>query len=364
MDLAPAHEGLKTRILAEIAELVESGAFVNGPEVAEFENAFAAYCGTSDCVGVASGLDALRLALLAAGIDAGDEVILPANTFAATVEAVIQAGGTPVLVDVTTRDYNIDIDAAADAISPRTRFILPVHLYGQLADMRQLVKIAETSKVALIEDACQAHGARRDGNGAGAAGIAGAFSFYPSKNLGAFGDAGALVTNNPAVAARSRALREHGQVGKYSHEFSGYTARLDTLQAIVLKHKLPLLDEWNEARRAVRAFYDTALRDVGDLALPPQPRGSLPVWHLYVIRTERRKALESFLAERNVSTGRHYPQPIHLAPAFEHLDYLHGAFPITEALANELISLPIFPGITEEQVTMVVEGIRDFFGDA
>jgi dTDP-4-amino-4,6-dideoxygalactose transaminase len=172
------------------------------------------------------------------------------------------------------------------------------------------------------------------------------------------------VTEDPEIAAHVRALREHGQLEKYRHEFEGYTARLDTLQAIVLKHKLPLLDKWNEARRAVRAFYDAALRDVGDLALPPQPPGSSPVWHLYVIRTERRQALESFLAERNVATGRHYPEPLHLAPAFEHLGYQRGAFPVTEALADELISLPIFPGITEDQMTTVVEGIRRFFGDA
>jgi dTDP-3-amino-3,4,6-trideoxy-alpha-D-glucose transaminase len=364
VDLSPAHQELKVGILAEIAQLVETGGFVNGPQVAEFEKAFAAYCGTRDCVGVASGLDALRLALFAAGIDAGDEVILPANTFAATIEAVLQAGGMPVLVDATTRDYNIDVDAAADAISPRTRFILPVHLYGQLADLRRLLEIAQAAGVEVIEDACQAHGAQRDGIRAGAAGIAGAFSFYPAKNLGAFGDAGALLTSDPVIAARSRALREHGQAQKYRHEFDGYTARLDTLQAIVLKHKLPLLDEWNEARRAVRAFYDKALRDVGDLDLPPQPQGSSPVWHLYVVRTDRRQALESFLAARNIATGRHYPEPLHLAAAFEHLGYPRGAFPITETLADELISLPIFPGITEEQMTIVVEAMRDFFGDA
>jgi dTDP-4-amino-4,6-dideoxygalactose transaminase len=364
VDFSVVNGELKSAILREIAQLVESGAFINGRQVSEFEEAFAAYCGTSVCVGVASGLDALRFGFVAAGVDAGDEVILPANTFAATIEAVCQAGARPVLVDVTTCDYNIDVDATADAISPRTRFILPVHLYGQLADLRRLVPIAKAADVALIEDACQAHGAERDGFRAGAAGVASAFSFYPTKNLGAFGDAGALVTDDLAIAARTRALREHGQLEKYRHEFEGYTARLDTLQAIVLRHKLPLLDEWNEARRAVRAFYDGALRDVGDLALPPQPRGSSPVWHLYVIRTERREALESFLAERNVATGRHYPEPLHLAPAFEHLGYRRGAFPITEILADELISLPIFPGMSEEQMTMVVEGIRDFFGDA
>jgi dTDP-4-amino-4,6-dideoxygalactose transaminase len=364
IDLSAAHRELKADILAEIGQLMESGAFVNGPQVSEFEQAFAAYCGTSECVGVASGLDALRLALLGAGLEDGDEVILPANTFAATIEAVLQAHGKPVLVDVTTRDYNIDVDAAADAVSRRTRFILPVHLYGQLADMRRLMAIAEASAVDLIEDACQAHGAERDAIRAGAAGIAAAFSFYPAKNLGAFGDAGGLVTSQPSVASHARAVREHGQVRKYRHELEGYTARLDTMQAIVLNHKLPFLDEWNKARRAVRAVYDAGLRGVGDLELPPQPVESVPVWHLYVIRTESRDALRSFLAKRDIATGCHYPEPLHLSPAFAHLGYERGAFPVTESLAEELLSLPIFPGISDDQLALVVQAIRDFFGDA
>jgi len=361
IDLSAVNREVNASILVEIEQLVETGLFVNGPQVAEFEERFAAYCGTKACVGMASGLDALRLALLAEGIEPGDEVVLPANTFAATLEAVLQARGTPVLVDVTTADYNIDTDAASDAVSSRTRFILPVHLYGQLADMQRLQTICAGSKVELIEDACQAHGAEREGVRAGGGGVAAAFSFYPTKNLGAFGDSGALVTADAAVASRARALREHGQLEKYRHEFEGYTARLDTLQAIVLQHKLPLLDQWNEARRAARLFYDGVLEGLGDLVLPPQPEGSSPVWHLYVIRTRQREALGSFLATKGIATGRHYPEPLHLSPAFSHLGYPQGAFPVTEALATELISLPIFPNITERQLTLVAEGIRAFF---
>ena len=363
IDLSSVHGPLKAVILEEFGKLIDTGAFINGPQVTQFEEVFAAYCGANHCVGLASGLDALRLALLAGGIEPGEEVVLPANTFAATIEAVLQARVTPVLVDAAASDYNIDVDAAADAVSPRTRFILPVHLYGQLADMRSLLAVCEASGATLIEDACQAHGAERDGVRAGESGLASAFSFYPAKNLGAFGDAGALVTNEPALAEQVRALREHGQVEKYRHEFEGYTARLDSLQAIVLKHKLPLLHGWNDARRAARAFYDEALEGTGDLVLPPQPKGSSPVWHLYVVRTGRREALGSFLATRGIATGRHYPEPLHLSPAFARLGYLRGSFPVTEALAEELISLPIFPGITEQQLTLVVESIREFFGD-
>jgi len=362
IDLAPIHEPLKERIVAEISRLIDDGAFVNGPSIAAFEEAFAAYCGSDLCIGVASGLDALRLALLAAGIEPRSEVILPANTFAATLEAVLQSRATPVLVDVSYCDYNIDVDAAADAVSPRTALILPVHLYGQLANMRCLHALCERAAVGLVADACQAHGAERDGIRAGATGLASAFSFYPAKNLGAFGDAGALVTGDPDVAARARALREHGQREKYRHEYEGYTARLDSLQAIVLQHKLPLLDEWNEARRVARAFYDDALAGVGDLQLPPTPGGSEPVWHLYVVRTSQRSALEDLLRARGIGTGRHYPEPLHLSPAYGGLGYAEGAFPVTETLAAELISLPIYPGITEDQLTRVVEAICDFFG--
>src|SRR6266508_5353883 len=234
LDLGPLHQELKEGVLAAIGELIDSGEFTNGGQVAEFETAFARFCGVRHCVGVSSGLDALRLGLLAAGTEAGDEVLVPAHTFVATLEAVTQAGGVPVLVDVGETDYAIDVAAAEAAVGPRTRFLLPVHLYGQLADMGGLTELAERAGLRIVEDACQAHGARRDGRAAGASGLAGAFSFYPAKNLGAMGDAGALVTSDEDLAGVARALREHGQRSKYEHEREGYTARLDTIQAIVL----------------------------------------------------------------------------------------------------------------------------------
>ena len=293
LDLGPSHDGLVTALLEDFARLIESGAFTNGPAVAEFEEAFAAYCGSAHCVGLASGLDALRLALIALELEPGDEVIVPADTFVATLEAVTQAGGTPVLADVSESDYNLDPEAAEAAVGPRTRALLPVHLYGQLADLERLAALAERHGLAVVEDACQAHGARRDGHGAGATGLAGAFSFYPAKNLGAMGDAGALVTSDAELAAHARMLREHGQTRKYRHEAEGWTARLDTIQALVLLRKLPLLDGWNEERRAAAAFYSEALAGVGDLRLPPVAAGSEPVWHLYVVRTARPRSWPS-----------------------------------------------------------------------
>jgi dTDP-4-amino-4,6-dideoxygalactose transaminase len=364
VDLRLMHDGLKAALLADVSELVDSGAFTNGPQVAEFERAFAEYCGAAQCVGLASGLDALRLALIAHGIEPGDEVILPANTFVATIEAVAQAGGIPVLADVSQEDLNLDPASVEAALSPRTRYLLPVHLYGQLADLRALGTIAARAGAAILEDACQAHGAKRDGVRAGTFGLGAAFSFYPAKNLGAMGDAGALTTDDPALAERMRALREHGQRAKYRHDLEGWTARLDTLQALVLLHKLPHLDGWNESRRSAARFYSQELDGVGDLRLPNVPEGSEPVWHLYVVRTADPEALAASLAARGVGTGRHYPQPVHLSPAYAHLGYAEGAFPVTEAIAREVLSLPIYPGITEEQLSAVVEAVGDYFADA
>jgi len=251
LDLAPSHAPLKERLLEEIGQLFDTGAFTNGPHVAAFEEAFADYCGVSECVGVASGLDALRLALLAGGLEPGDEVIVPAATFVATLEAVTQAGGVPVVVDASETDYCLDPAAAAAATGARTRVLMPVHLYGQLSDMRALQELARERDLALVEDACQAHGAERDGVRAGAGGAAAAFSFYPGKNLGAAGDAGALVTDDSGLAVVVRSLREHGQTAKYVHAREGWTARLDSIQALVLREKLRHLDEWNEQRRAI-----------------------------------------------------------------------------------------------------------------
>jgi len=360
-DPGPSFAVLKSTFVDEIGELIDSGAFINGPQVAAFETAFADYCGANHCVGVASGLDALRLALIAGGLEPGDEVIVPANTFVATLEAVTQAGGVPVLADVSESDWNIDPAAVEAALTNRTRFLMPVHLYGQMADMRALRGIAERAGIAIIEDACQAHGAERDGLRAGASGLAAGFSFYPAKNLGAMGDAGALVTIDPELAAISRALREHGQTRKYHHEREGFTARLDTIQAIVLLHKLPLLDRWTAERRAAAAAYSEALDGVGDLVLPNVPEGSEPVWHLYVVRTDEPERMAEFLDERGVKTGRHYPEPVHLSPAYASLGYARGSFPVTEQLAGGLLSLPIFPGISEGQIAGVVDAVTEYF---
>ena len=361
LDLSHSHAPLKERLLAEIGELFDTGAFTNGPRVADFERAFAAYCGTGFCVGMSSGLDALRIGLLASGLDPGAEVVVPAMTFVATLEAVTQAGGVPVLVDISDEDYCIDASAAAQAISGRTHSVMPVHLYGQMADMRTLRDLATDRGVAVIEDACQAHGAERDRLRAGDTGDAAAFSFYPGKNLGAAGDAGALVTSDPDAVEHVRALREHGQTAKYVHLHEGFTARLDALQALVLSHKLPLLDGWNEQRRDAAQAYASGLDGVGDLTLPPVAVGSAPVWHLYVVRTAEPERLAAFLHERGIATGRHYPDPVHLSPAYAWLGHRVGDFPVAEALAREGLSLPIFPGITDGQLDAVIEGIRAFF---
>jgi len=357
LDLRTAHDELKAGLLEEFGRLIDSNAFTNGPAVGAFEEAFAAYCKRSACIGVASGLDALRLALMAAGIEPGDEVLVPANTFIATFEAVTQAGGTPVPIDVSERDLNMDVEAARAAVGPRTRFLMPVHLYGQLSDMHGLGALG----LPIVEDACQAHGATRDGVAAGELGFAAAYSFYPGKNLGAFGDAGALVADDEQIVARVKALREHGQRAKYDHELVGFTARLDTIQAIVLSHKLPHLDTWNDQRRAAAAAYSEALTGVGDIELPPVAPNSDPVWHLYVIRTADPQALAGHLREREIGTGFHYPEPAHLSQAYRHLGYQAGSFPVAEEAAGRVISLPIFPGITESQIESVVEGVRSYF---
>lgn len=362
LDLAPSHSALKSELLADIADLIDSGAFTNGPHVERFERAFAEYCGVAECVGVASGLDALRLGLIAIGVERGDEVVVPAATFVATLEAVTQAGGRPVVVDILETDYCIDPDAVAAQIGQRTRAVLPVHLYGHMADMRTLRAIVERRGISILEDACQAHGASRAGIGAGSTGVA-AFSFYPGKNLGAAGDAGALVTGDGELASRVRALREHGQTAKYVHLCEGWTSRLDTIQALMLLHKLPLLDEWNEQRRLAARFYTEQLSGVGDLVLPSQAPESEPSWHLYVVRTAEPEALALFLRENGIGTGRHYPDPVHLTAAYAWLGHPAGSFPIAERLARECLSLPIYPGIGEEQLAAVVGGVRAFFDD-
>jgi dTDP-3-amino-3,4,6-trideoxy-alpha-D-glucose transaminase len=361
LDLRTVHDEIADDVLADIARLIETSAFTNGPAVADFEQAFADYCAAGHCVGVSSGLDALRLALIAAGLEPGDGVIVPAHTFIATFEAVTQAGGVPVPADVSESDYNLVPAAVEAAIDGRVRFVVPVHLYGQLADMTALERLARRHELTILEDAAQAHGARRDEWVAGTAGLGAAFSFYPGKNLGAMGDAGALVTRDAELAATMRALREHGQTAKYRHEREGWTARLDTIQALVLLRKLPLLDGWNDERRVIAASYTEALSGIGDVVTPAVAPGSEPVWHLYVIRTQRRDELAAFLRTREIGTGVHYPEPPHLVAPYAGLGYGRGSFPIAESLADEVLSLPIFPGMTEAQVHAVVESVSAFF---
>jgi dTDP-4-amino-4,6-dideoxygalactose transaminase len=351
-------------IESDIAALLRDGRFAQGPAVAEFEERFADYCGAGRCVGVASGLDGLRLSLLAAGIEPGDEVIVPALTFAATFEAVVQAGGVPKPVDVSLEDLNLDVGAVESALTERTRFVMPVHLYGQPADMRSLLSIADKHGLTIIEDACQAHGAARGGLRAGSVGHAGVFSFYPTKNLGAIGDAGAVVTNDESLADQLVLLREHGQAAKYRHDEVGYTARLDTIQALVLLRKLPLLDRWNEERRAVANTYLEKLRGIGDLELPPVAVEAEHVWHLFVIRTEDPDALAAHLSGYGIGTGRHYPEPPHLSRAFVSLGHSTESFPIAEKVAAECLSLPIYAGITADEISDVADAVASYFDDA
>jgi dTDP-4-amino-4,6-dideoxygalactose transaminase len=364
VDLGPTNSAVKRRVLERIGETIDRGDFTTGHAVAEFERMLADHTGRRRCVAVSSGLDALRLSLVASGVAPGARVIVPAMTFAATFEAVIQAGGIPDVVDVAEGDYNLDVDKTERAAAEGATHVLPVHLYGQMADMRQLSSVAKRHAMQIVEDACQAHGAQRDGVAAASVGRAAAFSFYPTKNLGAMGDAGALLTDDDALAEHALALRVHGETRKYHHDYVGYTARLDTIQAIVLLEKLPLLDEWNRQRRVAAQFYTDALGSLEHLGLrlPAEAAGSDSVWHLYVVRTSDPHALATFLADRGIQTGRHYPKPPHLTPAYRNLGFGPGDFPVAEALASECLSLPLYPGITEAQLACVCEAVQRYFG--
>jgi dTDP-4-amino-4,6-dideoxygalactose transaminase len=330
---------------------------VLGHELAAFEQEFASYCAIEHCVGVASGTDALVLALRACEIGPGDEVITPSLTFFAGPVAIASVGALPVFVDVDEATATLDVNLVREAITPRTRAIMAVHLYGRCADLDVLAGVAEERGLWLIEDAAQAHGARWNGRAAGTVGHIGCFSFYPSKNLGAFGDGGAVVTGNPKLAERVRLLRNHGQSGKYRHELMGSNSRLDELQAAVLRRKLPYLDAWNAARRRAADAYAELL----DEALsPPGPDASdSHVFHLYVIRSRKRDELQRFLTSHSVETGIHYPIPIHRQPAFRSVRHVVGDLPVTDRLASEVLSLPMFPTISEEQIRYVIDRVHD-----
>lgn len=358
VDLSWQHHQVAAEIQAGFERVMQTTAFIDGPDVAAFEEAFARFCGTSRAVGVANGTDAIELMLRGLGIGPGDEVIVPANTFIATVEAVCRAGAVPVVVDCDTFDL-IDVDAVGDAICPRTAAILAVDLYGQLADLTHLGALAERAGIVLLEDAAQAQGATTDGAGIGVRSRAAATSFYPGKNLGAYGDAGAVVTNDEDLADAIAAIRNHGSAVRYRHERFGCNARLDTLQAVVLNAKLPHLAAWNEWRREAAARYDELLDGLAGVELPRTRPGNLHVWHLYVVRVDRRDEIEAHLRGAGIGVGVHYPVPVHLHPPFAHLAKGPGSFPVAERAADRVLSLPMFPGITASQQERVVEVLSE-----
>ncbi len=366
VDLTLQHKALETEITDVIQTVIQRGDFVLGQAVAEFESAFATASNAAYGVAVGCGTDAISLGLQACSIGKGDEVILPANTFVATLLGVVRAGATPVLVDCDPTTALIDLDAAEKAITDKTQALIPVHLYGQMVSPKRLLDLAQTYNLTIFEDAAQAHLAEREGYRAGSVGVAAAFSFYPSKNLGGMGDGGMLLTQSETVAQTMRSLRNYGAPRKYYHTDYGTNSRLDTLQAAVLNIKLPYLPIWNCDRNRIAQRYDALfepLRSQG--ILPIQNRsGSGHVYHLYVIRIAqncplRSETLQEELSKQGIQTGIHYPIPCHLQPAFEYLNYAEGSFPHAETLSQQILSLPMFPGLKETQINWVVEAISD-----
>jgi dTDP-4-amino-4,6-dideoxygalactose transaminase len=361
VDLQAQYKHIKSEIDAAVARVIEGAAFVLGREVEAFEEAFAEYVGVRFCVGVGSGTAAIQLAVTACGVGAGDEVIVPANTFFATAEAVSTAGATPVFVDADPISYTIDATKIEAAITPRTRAIIPVHLYGQTADLDPVFEIAARHNLSVVEDAAQAHGAEYKGRKVGSLGRANCFSFYPGKNLGAYGEGGAVMTDDADVARRVRLLRDHGSEQKYLHEIVGYNSRLEAMQAAVLGVKLRHLDGWNELRRAHAAHYAHLLGDIarrGRLTLPSEMPYSRHVYHLYVVQTGGRDELQKGLSKAGVQTGIHYPVPVHLQPAYNSLAYKPGDLPEAERQAARVLSLPMYPELTEAQIEHVAGEVR------
>jgi dTDP-4-amino-4,6-dideoxygalactose transaminase len=355
VDLAAQQSEVAVEVAIGWQEVLDSTGFVGGPKVAAFESEYADFIGTSHCVGVGNGTDAIEIALRAFGVGPGDECIIPANTFIATAEAVSRTGAVPVLVDCADDDsYLIDTAAVEAAVTTRTRAILPVHLYGQPAPVELLAPIAERAGACIVEDAAQSQGARRDGVRAGTLGHAAATSFYPGKNLGAYGDAGAVLTNSAQAAAHMRMIRDHGSRRKYEHEILGFNSRMDALQAVVLSAKLRRLDKWNAGRRTAAARYDEMLAEIGGVTLPRTMKGNEHVWHLYVIRVPDRDRVLKELQAAGAGAGIHYPAPVHMTGAYAGLGYAEGDFPVAERVSREILSLPLFAEITLEQQERVV----------
>ncbi|MFZ5877409.1 MAG: DegT/DnrJ/EryC1/StrS family aminotransferase [Nitrospirota bacterium] len=383
VDLVTPHAELEAELTSVFKQAIRSGGFIGGPMVSEFEESFAKFSGTSHCVGVSSGTDALRFALMAAGVKAGDRVVTVPNTFIATTEAISQAGAVPDFIDIDERTCNMDPERLREYLETqctvdkktgglvrrstgqRVSAVVPVHLYGQTADMDPIVALADRHRLAVIEDACQAHGAQYYSKAAGAwktagsMGKAAAFSFYPGKNLGACGEAGAVTTNDAEAAKTMRMIRDHGQVKKYFHDVEGYNGRLDAIQAGLLSVKLKYLSGWNESRHRLASRYNDLLKGVAEVVTPVEPQWARSVWHLYVIRVPNRDDVQKRLSEHGIATGLHYPLPLHLQRAYADLGYKSGDFPVTEKVAREILSLPMFPGLTESQQQRVAECLQN-----
>ncbi|MEQ9500473.1 MAG: DegT/DnrJ/EryC1/StrS family aminotransferase [Deltaproteobacteria bacterium] len=363
VDLVGQFHRYEDELMTAIRGVLESASFIGGKPVKAFEAAWADYCGTKNAVGCGNGTDAIYLALRALGVGPGDEVITAVNTFIATSEAITMAGAKPVFVDIDDATALIDASKIEAAITERTKAIIPVHLYGQLVDMKPILAIAEKHGLKIVEDTAQAHGAIDDGKRAGTFGHAATFSFYPGKNLGAYGDGGAVITDDDALAEQIRKIANHGRSTKFGHEIEGVNSRLDGLQAAVLGVKVKHLDTWIDERRAAAARYDRLLAELGDaIVLPTVRHATSHVFHLYVCRVQDRDGLRKHLGEQNIQSGIHYPTPLHLLPAYSHLGQGEGTFPVAEKMAKEIVSLPISPEITEAQQVRVAKAVAEFVG--
>jgi dTDP-4-amino-4,6-dideoxygalactose transaminase len=359
VSLEKQYLSIKNEIDNAIRDVFESNQFILGRQVELFEKEFASYCGTKFAVGVGSGTEALHLSLIALGIGSGDEVITVSNTAVFTVSAISFANAEPVFVDIDSRYYTINPGKIEKAITSKTKVILPVHLYGQCADMDKILEIAQKYNLKILEDACQAHGAEYKGKKAGSIGDLGCFSFYPSKNLGAYGDGGIIITNNSELAEKLKMLRNGGQEKRYYHKIKGFNSRLDEIQAAILRIKLKQLDEWNKKREKLANFYNNLITNKN--VIKPQTANKCKhVYHLYVIRHKKRNELQKYLQNNNIFTQIHYPIPVHLQEAYKHLRIGKGSFSITEQYANEILSLPMFPELTEEKVKVVANKINEF----
>lgn len=361
VDLKVQYKSIKEDIDRAIGTVVDKTDFIMGEEVKIFEDQFAKYIGVKHAVGLSSGTDALHLALLAIGIKEGDEIILPSHTFTATAEVICWIGAKPVFIDIDPDTFNIDISKIKINITKRTKAIIPVHLYGRPAVMDQIMAIAGRYRLSVVEDCAQAHGAIYNGEKVGTIGDIGCFSFYPGKNLGAYGDAGAITTNNDQFAQKVKLLRNHGRKEKYAHLVVGYGNRLDTIQASVLSAKLRHLSKWNRKRQGIAAFYSAELSGVKGLTVPLEEKGITSVYHLYVIRAKNRDRLREYLKLKGIETGIHYPIPLHLQRAYQYLNYHKGDLPVTEKAVEEILSLPIFPEMTLVQLKFISKCIRDFY---